>query len=187
MPATAFYDPPTEMADAETQMGNISAAYAFGTQAVLVQVDPETGKVEVLKVVAVHDAGRILNPIGAEGQIEGGVAMSLSYALTEQLILDEGAVLNPSFADYKLITIGETPEIKVIFVGEPDPAGPFGAKGVGEHGCIPTAAALANAVYDALGVRAYELPLTPERVLKLTKEGRGRLEENTGARVPRNA
>jgi CO/xanthine dehydrogenase Mo-binding subunit len=172
--STAFYDPPTEMADEKTQMGNISAAYAFGTQAVLVQVDPETGKIEVLRVVAVHDAGRILNPIGAEGQIEGGVAMSLSYALTEQLVLDEGAVLNPSFADYKLLTIGETPEIKVIFVGEPDPAGPFGAKGVGEHGCVPTAAALANAVYDALGVRAYELPLTPERILKLTSERVGR-------------
>ncbi|HEV2138198.1 MAG TPA: xanthine dehydrogenase family protein molybdopterin-binding subunit [Nitrososphaerales archaeon] len=168
--SSAFFDPPTEMADPETQMGNISAAYGFGTQAVMVQADPETGKLEVLKVVAVHDAGRILNPIGAEGQVEGGVLMSLSYALNEELLLEEGAVLNPSFADYKLLTIGETPEIKVIFVGEPDPAGPFGAKGVGEHGCIPTAAAVANAVYDALGTRLCELPLLPERVLRATRE-----------------
>lgn len=170
--ASAFYDPPTEMADPETQMGNISAAYAFGTQAALVQVDPETGKVDVLKIVAVHDAGRILNPVGAEGQIEGGVAMSISYALAEQLILEEGAVMNPSFADYKLITIGEVPEMKVLFVGEPDPAGPFGAKGLGEHGCIPTPAALANAVYDAVGARLFELPLLPEKVLKAVKEGK---------------
>ncbi|HEV2225996.1 MAG TPA: molybdopterin cofactor-binding domain-containing protein, partial [Nitrososphaerales archaeon] len=168
--SSAFFDPPTEMADPETQMGNISAAYAFGTQAVMVQADPETGKLEVLKVVAVHEAGRILNPVGAEGQVEGGVLMSLSYALNEELLLEEGAVLNPSFADYKLLTIGETPEIKVIFVGEPDPAGPFGAKGVGEHGCIPTAAAVANAVYDALGTRLCELPLLPERVLRATRE-----------------
>jgi CO/xanthine dehydrogenase Mo-binding subunit len=168
--STAFYDPPTEMADPETQMGNISAAYAFGTQAVMVRADPETGKLEVLKVVAVHDAGRVLNPIGAEGQVEGGVLMSLSYALSEELLLEDGAVLNPSFADYKLLTIGEVPEIKVMFVGEPDPAGPFGAKGVGEHGCIPTAAAVANAVYDALGARLYELPLLPEKVLRATRK-----------------
>jgi CO/xanthine dehydrogenase Mo-binding subunit len=161
-----FFDPPTEMSEAENNfLGNISMAYAFGTQAVLVEVDEETGKIDVLKVVAVHDAGRILNPVGAEGQIEGGVVMALSYALVEQLILDEGMVMNPSFADYKLFTSLEMPEIKVIFVGVPDTAGPFGAKGLGEHGCIPTAAALANALYDALGVRLHELPLTPDRVL----------------------
>jgi CO/xanthine dehydrogenase Mo-binding subunit len=125
----------------------------------------ETGRVTVLKVVAVHDAGRVLNPNGAEGQVEGGVVMSLGYSLFEQLELEEGMVLNPSFADYKLVTSGEVPEIEVTFVGEPDPAGPFGAKGLGEHGCIPTAAAIANAVYDAVGARLYELPLTPERVL----------------------
>lgn len=167
---TAFYDPPTEMADPDTQIGNISATYGFGTQAALVEVDPETGKVEVLRIVAVHDAGRILNPNGAEGQVEGGVAMSIGYALAEQLVVQEGAVVNPSFADYKLFTVGEMPEIKVLFVGEPDSAGPFGAKGLGEHGCIPTAAAIANAVYDATGARLYELPLLPEKVLKAVKK-----------------
>lgn len=167
--ATGFYDPPTEMADPETQKGNISAAYAFGTQAALVEVDPETGKVSVLKIVAVHDAGRILNPIGAEGQIEGGVAMSVGYTLAERLVVEEGAVVNPSFADYKLLTIAEAPEIKVIFVGAPDPEGPFGAKGLGEHGCIPTSAAISNAVADATGARVFELPLLPDRVLKAVK------------------
>jgi CO/xanthine dehydrogenase Mo-binding subunit len=161
--ASAFFDPQTEMTD-ENKMGNISMAYAFGTQAVLVEVDEETGKIDVLKVVAVHDAGRILNPVGAEGQIEGGIVMSLGYALFEQLMLDEGMVMNPSFADYKLVTSLEIPEIKVLFVGEPDPSGPFGAKGLGEHGCIPTAAALANAVYDAIRARMFDLPLTPDKV-----------------------
>ncbi len=172
--ASAFYDPQTEMADPDTMLGNISMAYAFGTQAALVEVDEDTGKVKVLKIVAVHDAGRILNPNGAEGQIEGGVVMSLGYTLMEQLLLDEGVVVNPSFADYKLVTTLEVPEIEVEFVGSPDPAGPFGAKGLGEHGCIPTAAAIANAIYDAVGVRLFELPATPNRVLQ------GILKENLG-------
>ena len=174
--ASAFYDPPTQMADAETMRGNISMTYAFGTQAALVEVDIETGKVEVQKIVAVHDAGRILNPNGAEGQIQGGVVMSLGYSLVEQLVIDEGMVLNPSFADYKLVTSIDVPEIQVFFVGVPDPSGPFGAKGLGEHGCIPTAAAIANAVYDATGVRLKELPLTPDKVLAAIEEQQQRSE-----------
>ncbi|MGI0083552.1 MAG: xanthine dehydrogenase family protein molybdopterin-binding subunit, partial [Nitrososphaerales archaeon] len=163
--SSAFFDPPTEMSDSQTFLGNISMAYGFGTQAVLVEVDEETGKIDVLKVIAVHDGGRILNPNGAEGQIQGGIVMSLSYAMVEQLLLDEGMVMNPSFADYKLLTSMEIPEIVVRFVGQPDASGPFGAKGLGEHGCIPTPAALANAVYDAVGVRLYELPLSTDKVL----------------------
>jgi CO/xanthine dehydrogenase Mo-binding subunit len=168
---SAFYDPQTEMSD-ENGMGNISMTYAFGTQAVLVEVDEETGKIEVLKVVAVHDAGRILNPNGAEGQIQGGIVMSLGYALCEQLILDEGVVMNPNFADYKLMTSLEIPEIEIRFVGKPDPSGPFGAKGLGEHGVIPTAAALANAVYDAVGARVFDLPITPDKLVKALEANR---------------
>jgi CO/xanthine dehydrogenase Mo-binding subunit len=173
--ASAFFDPQTEMADPDTMRGNISMTYAFGTQAALVEVDEDTGKVKVLKIVAVHDAGRILNPNGAEGQIEGGVVMSLGYSLMERLLLEEGVVVNPSFADYKLVTSLEVPEIEVEFVGSPDPAGPFGAKGLGEHGCIPTAAAIANAISDAVGVRLFELPATPDRVLQ------GILKEDFGS------
>ena len=112
--SSAFYDPPTEMSDPDTMLGNISMTYGFGTQAALVEVDEETGSVDVLKIVAVHDAGRILNPSGAEGQVQGGIVMSLSYTLYEQLILDEGMVMNPSFADYKLPTSLEIPEIEVL-------------------------------------------------------------------------
>jgi CO/xanthine dehydrogenase Mo-binding subunit len=167
--ASYFYDPPNQMIDERTQTGNISATYGFGTQAALAEVDEETGKVNVERIIAVHDAGRIINPLGAEGQVQGGIVMAMSWALTEQLILEEGSVINRTLADYKIPTSAEIPEIKVIFVGEPDPAGPFGAKGVGEHGCIPTAAAIANAIYDAVGIRLYELPMTPERVFNALK------------------
>lgn len=155
---SAFYDPPTVMQD-ENWRGNLSAAYVFGAQAALVEVDPETGEVKVLKVVSVHDSGRIINPIAAEGQVHGGVHMGLGYTLYEELVLDQGRVVNASFADYHVPTALETPVVKAVFVEKPDPAGPFGAKGIGETGCIPTAAAIANAVYDATGRRVKKLPI----------------------------
>ncbi|MDW8360401.1 MAG: molybdopterin cofactor-binding domain-containing protein [Candidatus Caldarchaeum sp.] len=160
---SAYYDPPTEMQD-EKWMGNLSAAYSFGVQAALVEVDPETGWLKVLKIVSVHDSGRIINPMAAEGQVHGGVAMGVGYALYEEMVLDHGRVVNASLADYLLPTALETPQVKVVFVEKPDPAGPFGAKGIGETGCIPTPAALANAVYDAVGRRVRSLPIKPEKV-----------------------
>ncbi|MEM0441008.1 MAG: xanthine dehydrogenase family protein molybdopterin-binding subunit [Candidatus Caldarchaeum sp.] len=157
---SAYYDPPTEMQD-ERWMGNLSAAYVFGAQAVLVEVDPETKWVKVLKVISVHDSGRILNPAAAEGQVHGGVLMGIGYSLYEELVLEQGRVVNASFMDYLLPTAVETPEIKAVFIETPDPAGPFGAKGIGETGCIPTAAAIANAIYDATGKRVKKLPIRP--------------------------
>ena len=158
---SVYYDPPTEMQD-ENWMGNLSAAYVFGAQAALVEVDPETRWVKVLKIVSVHDSGRILNPAAAEGQVHGGVAMGLSYTLYEELVLEQGRVVNAALTDYLLPTALETPVIKTVFVEKPDPAGPFGAKGLGETGCIPTPAAIANAVYDATGKRVKKLPIKPE-------------------------
>jgi xanthine dehydrogenase molybdenum-binding subunit len=163
--AEAFYDPPTVMQD-EHFKGNISATYAFGTQIAEIEVDMDTGRIDVLRVVAAHDVGRALNPAGAEGQIEGGIAMGLGYAVTEQLIVQEGKVVNPYFRDYKLATARDMPAVKVILVETHDPAGPFGAKGLGEAGAICTAPAIANALYAATGVRIKALPLTPERVLE---------------------
>ncbi len=155
---TAFYDPPTEMQD-DNWMGNFSATYSFGVQAALVEVDRETGAVKVLKIVSVHDSGRIINPAAAEGQVHGGVLMGIGYTLYEEMVLDKGRVVNASFMDYLVPTALEVPVIKVVFIEKPDPAGPFGAKGLGETGCIPTAAAIANAVYDALGKRVNRLPI----------------------------
>jgi CO/xanthine dehydrogenase Mo-binding subunit len=161
---SAFYDPPTVMQD-ESWRGNISAAYVFGAQAALVEVDQETGEVKVLKVVSVHDSGRIINPMAAEGQVHGGVHMGIGYALYEELVLEQGRVVNASFADYHVPTAQETPVVKAVFLENPDPAGPFGAKGIGETACIPTAAAIANAVYDATGRRVKKLPIKYRDIL----------------------
>ncbi len=140
----------------------------FGAQFAEVEVNTETGEVRVIKVVAAHDAGRAINPTIVEGQIEGALHHGIGYALTEDLVIDPetGSALNPTYMDYKLLTAADMPEVVPIIVEQPDELGPFGAKGIGEPGMVPTAAAIANAVYDATGVRVTELPLTPERVYR---------------------
>jgi xanthine dehydrogenase molybdenum-binding subunit len=117
--------------------------------------------------------GRALNPVGCEGQIEGGVHMGLGYCLTEELRLREGRVLNPGFLDYKLLTAPDMPEVLITLIETVDEAGPFGAKGLGEAGTIPISAAVANAVKDATGVRLTELPMTPERVYRALRRRAG--------------
>ncbi len=159
----AFYDPPTEMLSKDLR-GNVSAAYGFAAQAALVEVSETTGQVQVLKVASAHDVGRALNPLAAEGQIHGGIHMGLGYALSEELLIREGRVVNPQFMEYALLPASDMPEIVVQLIETMDEAGPFGAKGLGEAGIIPVAAAVANAVKDAVGVRLTELPMTPERV-----------------------
>ncbi len=161
--AEAFYDPPTTMLDKDFQ-GNVSAAYTSAFQAVLVDVDPESGRVVVRKMVSAHDVGRALNPAAAEGQVHGGVHMGLGYALSEKLVVDRGQVLTQTFMDYAVFKAGDMPEIVVRLIESVDAEGPFGAKGLGESGVIPVAAAVRNAIKDAIGVRFHELPITPERV-----------------------
>jgi 4-hydroxybenzoyl-CoA reductase alpha subunit len=141
--------------------------FSFGTQAVEVEVDPETGKVKVLKVVAAHETGTTINQTMVEGQIEGSVAQGMGYALAEQLVRDDsGTILNDSFLDYKIANIGDMPEIVAIGVESLGTNGPYGAKGIGEPGLVPTAPAIANAIFDAVGVRFHELPITPDKVLE---------------------
>jgi len=151
------------MLDKDLQ-GNVSAAYTSAFQAVLVDVDPETGAVRVGKIVSAHDVGRALIPGAAEGQVHGGIHMGLGYALSEQLVVAEGQILTQSFMDYALLKADDMPEIVVRLIETVDAEGPFGAKGLGESGVIPVAAAVANAVKDAIGVRFTELPITPARV-----------------------
>ncbi|MBI5052518.1 MAG: molybdopterin-dependent oxidoreductase, partial [Chloroflexi bacterium] len=165
-----WYDPPTKLVDKDTYKGNISATYGFGTQMAEVEVDTETGKVRVLRLVCANDVGRAINPMAVEGQIEGGAQMGLGYALTEELIVKEGRVMNPDFLDYRLFTSADMPQIESIIIETDDPQGPFGAKGVGEMGGTPTAAAIANAIHDATGVWLTKLPMTPERVLRALEE-----------------
>jgi xanthine dehydrogenase molybdenum-binding subunit len=105
-----------------------------------------------------------------EGQVYGGATMGIGYALTERLILKDGKVMNPNFLDYKMLTAKDVPNIETIVIETNDPFGPFGAKGIGEPGSVPTAPAIANAIYDAVGVRIKDLPITPEKVLAALKE-----------------
>jgi CO/xanthine dehydrogenase Mo-binding subunit len=159
-----YYEPPSVMQNGEFK-GNVSPTYAFGTHVVEVEVDTWTGVVRPVKVTAAHDIGRVINQMGVEGQVQGGVAMGLGYCLTEELKVEQGRILNPSFQDYRLMTAPEMPEIEMHFIETNDPEGPFGAKGIGEAPAICLSPALANAVYDAIGIRFRRLPITPERVL----------------------
>ena len=161
-----WFNPATTGLDASTGEGSPYGTYAFATQVAEVEVDTETGKVEVLRIVASHDVGRAINPKLVEAQIEGGAVMGSGYALLEEINVSKGRISNPNFDGYLLPMSLDTPEIYSFIVEDPEPTGPFGAKGVGEPALIPTAAAIANAVYDAIGVRIYSLPITPERVLQ---------------------
>ena len=166
-----FYDPPNELPDFEKGVGNMSATYAYGTQGAEVEVDTETGEVALLRLVAAHDVGRVLNPQTLRGQTYGALAQGLGYALHEEVLSQGGRILNPSFRDYKIPTVAEMSfPIDLEFVETDDEVGPFGAKGVGEPGLVPTAPAIANAIYDAVGVRIYDLPITPEKVLRALAE-----------------
>jgi len=150
-----------------------SNAPYFGAQFVEVEVDTETGEINVLKVVNAQDVGKALNPLTVEGQLEGAVYMGLGLALTENLVVDErGNPLNLNFTDYRLLRATDMPRVELIIVEDKEPSGPFGAKGMGEGGLNPTAAALANAVFDALGVRIREIPMVSEVVYKKLAEGR---------------
>jgi CO/xanthine dehydrogenase Mo-binding subunit len=167
--AECFYDPDNENLDREFK-GNLSKAYAYGCHGAEVQVDTETGKVKILRYVAAHDVGRAINPMLLEGQIYGAAAMGVGYALTERLILEKGEVMNPNFRDYKLLTAKDVIPVEPVIIESMDEAGPYGAKGIGEPGLVPSAPAIANAIYDAVGIRLKKLPMTPERILKALKE-----------------
>ncbi|MFQ5914904.1 MAG: xanthine dehydrogenase family protein molybdopterin-binding subunit [Nitrospinota bacterium] len=156
--------------------------YSTGCHLVEVEVDEETGKVEILRFFAAHDVGRAVNRRGAEGQVEGAVGQGIGYALFEELAQDRGVAVNPSFIDYKIPCALDVPVPDTFLVEDADSQGPlYGAKGVGEPGLVPTAAAVANAIADATGVRLYELPMNPERVYKALKEwGRRRELQKVG-------
>ncbi len=148
-------------------------AYSFAAHLAEVAVDTETGQVEVEQVVAVHEVGKAINPIGVEGQIEGGLQQGIGHSLTEDLIIDKesGRALNAGFVDYKMPLSLDMPKIRTIILEEaPDPGGPFGAKGVGEDPIMAIGPAIANAVSDAIGVRIREIPITPEKVLKALRD-----------------
>jgi CO/xanthine dehydrogenase Mo-binding subunit len=156
--------------DPETNQGHAYVTYIYATQMAEVEVDTETGVVTVLRIAAAHDVGKALNPQTIEGQIEGSCAQGMGYALTENIIMKDGVMLNKGLADYSIPTALDAPEISCYIVEDEDPNGPYGAKGIGEGAIIPTAPAIINAIYDAVGVRINDMPASPEKILSLLKE-----------------
>jgi xanthine dehydrogenase molybdenum-binding subunit len=130
-----------------------------------VEVDKETGFVKIKHFTSAHDVGRVMNPLIAEGQVEGGVVQGLGGALTEGVIFDGGKFVNSNFTDYKIFTSMDVPKIDTLWIESNDPNGPFGSKGFAESVPISTAPAVANAIYDAIGIRFNSLPITPEQIL----------------------
>jgi len=166
----AFYDPCNQMIDMKTCRGNMSAAYITGAQGAEVEVDTETGRVKILRFAAAHDVGQVINQQTIKGQIYGGIVQGLGYALCEEYKTEKGRNLNPNFLDYKILSAPDVDfQIDITCVETHDPEGPFGAKGVGEPGLVPTAPAIANAVYDAIGLRITDLPITPQKILAALK------------------
>jgi CO/xanthine dehydrogenase Mo-binding subunit len=161
-----YFDPETIPLDLETGQGSPYATYAFACHLALVEVDVLTGQVSVKKIVAAHDVGRAIHPENVIGQICGGVAMGVGFALMEEF--EFGKTL--SMKDYHIPTCADMPEVIPIIVESVEPTGPFGAKGVGEPALIPTAPAILNAVSHALGKRIYSLPANLESVLNASIE-----------------
>lgn len=158
--AEETYDPPTTALDEKGQ-GVPYAVYGYGAQLVELEVDTTLGTVRLLKITAAHDVGRAINPLLVEGQIEGGIAQGIGLALMEEYVPGRTENLH----DYLIPTIGDVPPVETILVEVPDPEGPFGAKGLGEHVLIPTAPAILNAIRHAVGIEVAKVPATPSRIL----------------------
>jgi 4-hydroxybenzoyl-CoA reductase subunit alpha len=148
----------------------LSPTYSFGAYVCEVEVDLRTGKVKLLRMTVAHDCGQPLNPMSVEGQIEGCISMGMGYALSEHLSFDGGQTLNPSFLGYGIPTANQMPDMPITHVITDDPRGPFGAKETGEGSLDPTTPAIANAIYNATGIRILDLPITPENILKKLEE-----------------
>ncbi len=174
-PAIATYQyrpPPTTMFDPQTGKSEPNFAYGYVAQGVTLEVDIETGLIQILEVISVNDVGRAVNPLNVRGQIEGGVVQATGYAILENFIQKDGFVLTPLLSTYLIPTVDDIPDqVKSVIVEYADPIGPYGARGMAEMPFLPLAAAVIDAMHQATGVWFYEFPLTPERVLR----GLGRL------------
>ncbi len=164
------YNPKTMPIDFRTGEGNVSGSYGFEAQIAEVEVNKDTGQVKILAMWDAHDIGKAINPQSVEAQIEGSLAMGIGYTFYEDLRFKNGRVANGNFANYRLPRSIGTPPMHTILVETNDPEGPFGAKGMGEASLLPTSAAIANAIEDAIGVRIKDLPITPDKIIKALKE-----------------
>ena len=170
--ATGTWDADSE-SHGQDRYGSESGAFSFCAHAAEVEVDPETGKVTVVDYAIATDSGTIINPVLAESQTEGGLIQGIGYALTEGILMQDGQLLGPNFSDYKIPCIADIPPCRHEFVPSYEPTGPFGAKGVGEISMDPVAAAIGNAVADAVGAHVHTLPITPEKVLAALDRAEG--------------
>ena len=152
--------------------GQVPNIVSFVAQAAEVEVDPETGQVRVRRIASAHDVGMILNPLGHQGQVDGGVLQGVGSALMEGSDVEEGKVVAANLGDYKLPTMADIPELITVHVPAVEGPAPYGGKSIGEEPFVPVAGAIANAVRDATGVHVYELPIQPETVLEGLKERR---------------
>lgn len=166
---SATWDAQTVMHDANCY-GNIAPAYSFAAQAVEVEVDTETGQVTVIDSFVSDDCGKALNPTAIHGQTNGATVQAIGWTLYEQLQLEGGRLMNGNFADYTMATAEAVPMLRGGFVESNEPNGPYGAKGASETAILPGAPAIANAVYDAIGVRIHDLPITPEKILAALRQ-----------------
>jgi len=162
-----FNAPARELMDFKTGQGQVWPDLTFGTVGMEVAVDTETGMIDVLKIISCFDVGQAINPLSAEGQIEGGAVYGLGYGLCEDVVIDKGITMTPSLAEYLIPTAMDVPEVESIMIESGGGIGPFGAKGIGEPSTVPAAPALANAVAAAIGARVRALPLTPDRILEV--------------------
>jgi CO/xanthine dehydrogenase Mo-binding subunit/CO/xanthine dehydrogenase FAD-binding subunit len=179
-----YVDPRMERYDPANPTPNVAASYTFAAHAVEVEVDPLTGRIAVLDYVAAHDIGRALNPSQCESQIVGGVAMGIGAALSEELRHRDGRAINASYVHYAMPRTGDLPRIRTVLVEGVEEAGPFDAKSVGEMSIIPVAPAIANAVYDAIGIRFRDTPITPDKVLAALAARDGRTRSLRWRRSP---
>ena len=169
---TDYYEPNSEPEGADHSSDH-SAAYAHAVHIAEVTVDTYTGEVQVDKITSAQDVGRVINRMGLEAQTEGGIAIGLGYALSEEMRLEKGVLQNACFRDYKVLTAPEMPPLDLHFIESDCAEGPYGAKGVSELPTIVVAPAVVNAVYNATGIRFFDPPLTPEKVARAICEGRG--------------
>ncbi|HBY57172.1 MAG TPA: xanthine dehydrogenase [Candidatus Atribacteria bacterium] len=165
-----FNAPFTIVPDLSNIRGMTFPDFTFGAQAVEVAVDTETGQVEILKLITCYDVGKAINPLSVEGQMEGGSIYGMGYALMEEVIIEKGITMTPSFSEYIIPTAADVPDVKAILVESGGGLGPYGAKGIGEPACSIIAPAILNAIYDAIGVRIKNLPATPEKIIRALKK-----------------
>ncbi len=165
-----WWTPPAATLDPETGQGDPYFVYSYSTHMAEVVVDTETGNVDVTDYTAAYDIGRAINPKMVEGQIEGGIAMGVGFALMEEIVLKDGAIQNPGFEDFLIPTALDVPPIHPLIIEDENKLGPYGAKGIGEMANIPSAPAIVNAIAHACGGRVRILPANPERVFRAIRE-----------------